>query len=389
MHKFHYWDITKILNTGADILCAVGQRGNGKTFGVLKYFLQIYKKLKGRFVYIRRWADDVKGYNMEQLFTPLQKVIEILFGEGFTVEYYRRKYYLVNPSGVKVDIIGYVVSLSEVSHLKSIPFSNVVNLLWDEFIPMANERPMKDERLRYENTISTICRSRTDVKIFLLANTVSKFSWVFVYLGIDINKVEQGQIVTREVPLDDGEILKIALEYCEYNEEIGKRSSKYITSNMIKSGSWEIPPVDDIPSAPGEVVKDRLLFSVYIPDITPDKNSEDNVIIGCFLRHSKWVTIEENEDTFLFNHKVHHREFLVLKMINYKSHYYHLTTDKSLNYHVFNDMKYMLDDIEENTGISFISELYNGRIFSENLFVADYFNHAYTVYNRVTARQLL
>mgnify|MGYP006974401196 CR=1 FL=1 len=54
-------------------------------FGILKYFLTEYKNSKGeaRFAYIRRWADDIKGFRSEQLFFPLQHVVEELFGKGY------------------------------------------------------------------------------------------------------------------------------------------------------------------------------------------------------------------------------------------------------------------------------------------------------------------
>ena len=195
--KLKYYDLRNILATKSDYNLIIGQRSNGKTYGVCKYFLQQYAKTKKRFCYIRRWADDIKGFRAEQLFGPLQKEIEKLFGDDFTILYYRHKYYLVNPSGEKVDIIGYCLALSEASHTKSVSYSAVKYILFDEFIQMAGESTLRDEIPKFENTLSTIIRQKTDVVIFMLANTVSKFSPYFVHFGFDINKVEQGNIVTK------------------------------------------------------------------------------------------------------------------------------------------------------------------------------------------------
>lgn len=380
--KLKFYSLNRIMATKSDVMLIIGQRGNGKTFSVCKYFITEYKRTRKRFCYIRRWADDIKGYRAEQLFQPLQKEIEKIYGDGYTIQYYRHKYYLVNEAGEKLDIVGYCLSLSEASHTKSVAFVDVGFILFDEFVQMAGEPTLRDEMLKYENVLSTIIRSKTDVLIFLCANTVSKFSPYFVHYGIDINKVNQGEIVTKEYPLDDDKgVLRVSLEYCEYNEEIGKRSSKYTTSKMITTGQWEIPPTDDIPSVMGEIVKDRLLFTIYDPDA--------EVTIGCFLRHSKWVTIEKDETTLLYHNQTHQREFLIIRTVDRQSNYFHLTDQKSLNYHTYNDLAYFLRDILETTEIDVEHELFMGRIFCDNMFTADYFNHVWNMYNSMTARKLL
>ena len=83
------------------------------------------------------------------------------------------------------------------------------------------------------------------------------------------------------------------------------------------------------------------------------------------------------------------REFLVLRQIDRQSSYFHLSDQKSLDYHTYNDCDYMLKDIEEGTGIDFEHELFMGRVFCDNMFTADYFNHCWQLYNRVTTRDML
>lgn len=378
--KNKYYDTRPLLGKNCDINLIIGQRGNGKTYGILKYALETCKEKKCRFAYIRRWADDIKGFRAENLFFPLKKVVESLWGKGYYIQYYRHKYYLCNASGEKIDIIGYTLALSETSHTKSVAFTDVKIILFDEFIQMAGERALQDELLKYENTLSTIIRDAQDVKVFLAANTVSKFSPYFPKYGFDINKVEQGSIVTNKFDMEDV-ILTVALEYCEYSEDIGKASSKYTTSNMITKGQWEIPPTDDIPHCETEVVKEKLLFSMLEPDT--------GVTVGMFLRTGKWNSLELDETVQCYYSKSHIRQFLVIRQIPGRSKYFHLTTDKSLDYHTYNDMKLMINDILDQTGIDVERELFMGRCFCDNMFTADYFYRCYQLYHRQGVRDML
>ena len=381
MKKSIYWNILKILGYKADFNLVIGQRGNGKTFGVLKHFLECYKKTKKRFCYIRRWDEDIKAFRMEQLFAPFRNVIDELFGEEFTIQYKQHKFYLVNGNGTKIDCIGYVLSLSSSHHTKSIAYTNVGNILYDEFIRMSGEQELKDELSRFDNTLSTIIRGdNINVVIWMLANTVSKYSPYFLRFGIDINKVEQGTILVKDIPLETGEVLKVALEYCEFNEEASKKISKYSTNAMIKSGKWEIPETDEIPTVPGSKIREQLLFSIY--------SEEVNVTIGCFLRKEKWAELKPN-DQMLYVPEYHVREFLVIRTIESKSSYFHLSTEKSLKYTQYNDLGTMLQDIKDTTDIDFDDELHRGRVFCDNAFTGDYFINAWLKFGRVAARNLI
>lgn len=381
MKKSIYWNPSKLIGTGADFMLCIGQRGNGKTYGILKYFLQQYKKTKKRFCYLRRWDEDIKAYRMEQLFAPFRNLLDELFGDEFTIVYKNHKFYLVNGNGTKVDTLGYVLSISSSAHTKSISYTNVGYILYDEFIRMTGEQELRDEMSRFDNTLSTIIRGdNVNVKVFMLANTVSKYSPFFLRFAIDINKIEQGTITVKDIPLETGDILKVALEYCEFNEEASKKISKYSTNAMIKSGKWEIPETDEIPTVPNSIIKEQLLFTIF--------SEEVNVTVGCFVRREKWAELVKN-DQLLYVPKYHVREFLVLRTVEKKSSYFHLSKEKSLKYTDYNDIGIMLKDIEEQTEINFEDELYRGRVFCDNCFTGDYFCNAWLKFGRVAARDLL
>lgn len=381
MKKSIYWNIQPILATKPDFALVIGQRGNGKTYGVLKYALQLYKKTKKRFCYIRRWEEDIKAYRMEQLFTPFYNLIEELFGTGFSIVYRNHKFLLVNENGTAVDVIGYTLSISASSHTKSISYTNVGLVLYDEFIRMSGEQELRDEQSRLDNTLSTIIRGdNTNVKVFMLANTVSKYSPYFLRFGIDINKIKQGSIFTKEIKLEDGQVLRVSLEYCEFNKDASEKISKYTQNAMIKSGEWEIPETDEIPNIPGSTIKEQLLFTIYSAGV--------NVMIGCFLHKEKWGEMVKNEALILVP-EYHVREFLVIRVAKRKSNYFHLSKEKSLRYTDYNDLDTMLKDIKEGCDIDFEDELYRGRVFCENNFVADYFRNEWSNFGRVAIGDLL
>ena len=173
--KDGFYSLKEILEKRADINLIISGRSNGKTYSLCKYVLEQYKKHGKKFVYVRRWVDDIKIANAQKLFLPLKDEIEKLFGEGYEVTYYQKQYFLKDPEGNK-EIIGHVLALSESHHQKSVSYTDIGTIFFDEFIQMSGERILPDELSRYENTLSTIIRFHTDIKVFLLANTVSKFA---------------------------------------------------------------------------------------------------------------------------------------------------------------------------------------------------------------------
>ena len=388
--KIRHYTLDKIyrLCPKGDVFIIFGQRSGGKTTAVLKDAVDEYiaSKNTNRFVYMRRWNDDIKAFRMEQLFTDhLGDYIVEKFGAGYRVDYYRHKFYLVNPDNVKVDILGYAISLSDTTHNKSIAFEKVTRIM-DEFIPLQGERPMLGEIDRYENNSSSIIRGKNaenGVRIYLLANTVSKYSPYFLKYGIPVNQINPGDIKVNEFKIDEENKIyeTVAFEYCEVIEEISNQQKKFARNKMITSGAWDIPEITEYPEAPGEVAEEKLLFTIYDDNI--------DITIGCFYRNSYYQIMKQDEATMLYYPEKFRREFLILRTVDTKSSYFHLSKDKTLDYNNYNDLNLMLKEIEEGTGISFKNELYMGRVYCDNAFTADFFYNAYMRFSRVSARDLL
>lgn len=374
-----YYDGRPILGKNGDFNIIWGMRSNGKTYFSLKYALENYKKTKRTFVYCRRWAEDIVAKNMSKLMSPLP--VDKIFGPDYSVTFFRGAFILkCEDEEVPDEVIGWAVALNQVAHTKGQTFVGAQVIIFDEFLQMAGERALKDERDSWEQTLSTILRTTQDAKIFMLGNSVTKYSWVFTTYGIDINKMHQGEIKVIELPNDKGEPTRICAEWCEYNAKIGERTSKYVFgSRMAKTGEFEIQDVANIPHTDNEIASEKLLCSMF--------DHVMNINLGIFLRNSRWKTYEIING--IYTEKIHDREFLVIRETPKQSSFYHLTNVKDLKYSTWTNVKSMFKDILEYTDIDINKELEMGRVFAENMFTADYFYNTYVSYLDTSLRDLL
>lgn len=375
-----YYDFEPLWNTDADIMMAISQRGIGKTYSGLMKCLIRYRDNKYRFAYIRRWAEDVKRAYMLTLFSRIP--VESVFGEGYYIEYESGRFYLyyTKPDGETelIDEIGYVFSINNSHHVKSSSFKDVKTILFDEFVAAEGESYVENEVHIFENLISTLVRTDDDIKIMLFANTVGMLSPWFNRFGINITKVPQGSLITNTFDTG-GDTLKVAFEYCEFNEDVAAKTSKWSSSKMIAKGEWEIRDTFDIPEVKGERVTEALLFTAQLADL--------NTNLGCFLRTGTYYTKEFNN--YIYINKKHVRQFLVIRETTQISSYYHLTKEKDLSYTNWVDWAAMIKDIFETTGINVNYELRMNRIYCENKFIADYFYKAIKLYSGVSSYELL
>lgn len=374
-----FYSPKKLLDKNGDINVIWGQRSNGKTYSYLKYALENYRDNKRTFVYVRRWAEDIVTKNMDKLMSPLP--IEKIFGKGKFIKFFRGAFWLHDEASKKdPECLGWAIALNQVSHTKSQTFVGAQVVILDEFIQLATERKLKDEFDAWEQTLSTILRTTNDAKIFLLGNSVGKYSPYFTPYAIDPNQMKQGEVKEIILPNEVGTPTKVIAEYCEYNEKVGQKTSKYVRgSKMARTGEWEIQDVANIPHTDNEWAQEKLLCSMYDPVM--------NLNLGLYVRYAKWVTLEVENG--IYYETPHVREFIVIRETNKHSSFYHLTTVKDLTYSSWSDLRKMFKDIEENTGIDIDRELIMGRVFAENSFVGDYFYHTYMHYQKVGIRDLL
>ena len=380
-----WYDIRKNMKAYPECtyVMAVGQRGNGKSFSTCKECLEHYRDTKKRFIYLRRWTDDVTTFACNTIFKP--ELVEEVFGENCEVKYRNHIFTLITheiddetgKDNETKEEIGYATAVSESKHRKGTNFLNTDLIFYDEFIDLSGENILANEFNKFENIVNTVKR-QNKVRVIMLANTVAKYSEYFTKFGINPDKVEQGEVKTYLHP--NGQA-KVVYEYCKYNCLIGYFVGALTASNMIATGQWEIPPTDEIPSEENEKVKERLLFTAYL-----DKT---DATVGVYLRYGTWNTFENIQS--ITTPIEHEREFLVIRRVdnNTKSKYFHLTTQKSLKNYYYHRLDMLLKDILELCEIDVKRELLMGRVFCDNMFTGDIFNEIWNYYSVVGIRQLL
>lgn len=375
-----FYNLKPVLDLDPDIAVIWGQRSNGKTYSVLKYALETFKKEKRTFVYVRRWAEDIAVKSMTKLMSPLP--IEDIFGKHKKIKFFRGAFILYDEEDADYEevVIGWAICLNQVAHTKSQTFDKAKVVILDEFLQLKSERVLRDEFDAWEQTLSTVLRTTQDAKIFIIGNSIGKYSPYFSPYGIDPNAIKQGEI--KEIMLTNEEIepTKVVAEWCQYNPKIGKRTSKYVRgSKMAKTGEWEIQEVANIPHTDNEMAIEQMLCSMYDPVM--------GINLGIFVRYAKWYTLEVVDG--LYEETPHEREFLVIRQTPQKSSYYHLTNIKDLTYTSWCDCMLMWRDIKDRIGIDIEYELQMGRVYCEDSFVGDYFYHTYIQFLNLDTRDLL
>lgn len=264
-----YYNLKTILSKNCIYNVIFGERSNGKTYAVLKHGIENYSKNGEQTAVVRRWEEDFKGKRGSVMFNALvsnNEVSKITKGEWNGVYYYGSKWYLcrTNEDGTRETDptpFAYGFSITSMEHDKSTSYPNVTTICFDEFLTRSSYLP--DEFVLFMNVVSTIIRQRTNVKIFMLGNTVNKYCPYFSEMGLThIKEMKQGDI---DIYTYGDSKLTVAVEYCKPNKQ-GKESNSYFAFNnpklsMITGGSWEI---DIYPHCPVKYLPKEILFTYFI-----------------------------------------------------------------------------------------------------------------------------
>lgn len=258
MIKIKYYSLLRILAENADYNIIIGERSNGKTYAVKDYILEHYFKDNAQGAIIRRMDTDFEHPNTffddtveNGLVTKYSKGkwdrVVFLTGNWYFAKYDEDLDKLVYSN----EPFCYKFALSRMEHYKSHSYPRIKNVLFDEFLTRSVYLP--DEFVVFQNMLSTIIRGNDDVKIFMCANTVNKYSLYYEEMGItNIEKMKEGDIDVYTYG-DSG--LKVAVEFANgviTNGKRGKKSDKYFAFNnpklqMITRGTWEINVYPHLP----------------------------------------------------------------------------------------------------------------------------------------------
>lgn len=271
-----WYSLDNILKHDAQYYMIFGERSNGKSYAVDKYMLDKFFQEGEQFAFVKRYEDDIKTKYMSEVFTPLEPYI--LEKYGYRIKFYRGTW-LAYEDGTEgkiseCKVMGYAFSLNNVNRTKATSYPNVTTILFEEFMSI-DCTYLPDELNLFLNLISTIVRYRHNVKIFMLANAISKYSPYSEALGIRLHRLKKGEIVTREYRDKKGFVTRFAIERSE-NVNVfdnNQNTQKIVYNNfgnagvgkMITTGDFE---VHAYPRRVSNVTFDEL------------RESKDDIILG-------------------------------------------------------------------------------------------------------------
>lgn len=291
MSKSKYWSGDALVATGADYMLAFGERSSGKSFWTMSRIIHNYIETGEQGAIIRRWKEDFIGKRGQVMFDAIvyAGLIEKWSdGAWKGVSYYASKWYLytVDEDGKRIlceEPFCYGFALTDMMHDKSTAYPGVTTILFDEFIERAEAGYLADEFVTFCNVLSTIIRERTNVKIFMMGNTLNRYCPYFKELGLKhISDMAPG---TLDVYTMGNGKLKIAVEYTS-PVAAKEASNKYFCFDnprlqMIRTGAWEL---DVYPHKPCKFETKDIRFMFFI--IFDDKYYQCEVVkvkFGLFL----------------------------------------------------------------------------------------------------------
>lgn len=257
--KITHYNLDNIAAENAEINLIWGERSNGKSYqvkhkrGVLKYL-----KTGKRFIYMRRWKEEIRTDLVERYFADVD-VEKITEGKYNCITVYRKQLFLSNydvetGKTTRGEKIGYICALSTEQNYAGASYLDVEDIIFEEF--MSRSEYLAGEADKLMNFRSTVDRKRNVVKLWLVGNTISRVCPYINDWGLlpIITNQKQGTIETVE--LDTGSIdintgkeiyLKCAIEYCKNNGQSSYAIGKH--KDMINKGSWQTDPQPHLPKS--------------------------------------------------------------------------------------------------------------------------------------------
>lgn len=305
--KQKFYSLKNILSRNARYNMIFGERSNGKTYSVLKYALDRFWENHEQLAVIRRWKDDFTGKRGATMFDALvdnNEIKKITKGEWTGVYYYGSRWFLCRYEDDKriidAEPFAFGFAITSMEHDKSTSYPKVCTILFDEFLTRKMYLP--DEFVLFMNVISTIVRHRTNVKIFMLGNTVNKYCPYFKEMGLThVKDMKPGDIELYKYGNSD---LTVAVEYTMPNSK-GKKSDPYFAFDnpklsMITGGAWEI---DIYPHCPIKYKPKDIVFTYFIDF---DNELLQCEIVSCENRiftfiHRKTTPLKDEDNDLIYS----------------------------------------------------------------------------------------
>lgn len=303
-----FYSNKKIKEKNATYNIVIGERSNGKTFSALKEIIENYFKNNKQGCIIRRWEVDFKGQSGPSMFKGIIATGILNDTEWTGIDFKNSAWWFykydedLQKKIYDIEPFCYAFALNSMEHYKSTSYPDVTIIVFDEFL--TRKAPLPDEFVLFMNMISTIVRRRTDVIIWMLANTVNFDSPYWKEMGImHVRNMKKGSI---DVYKYGNSKLTVAVEYCNDSERTGgKESDMYFAFDnpklqMITGGAWELAIYPRLPMKYKQCDVRFRYFIQYETDLLECEIIKKDGCVFTFI-HMKTTPIKEGSKEIVFS----------------------------------------------------------------------------------------
>lgn len=245
----NYYDIASLDGYNAQYYMIFGGRSNGKSFSVTRRALDNFFNYGEEFIICKRYEEDIKSKTAS---TMLKNQEDYILEEyGYKIKFYHGKWYAYKDgeSDKLKDcrLMGHTMSINNSDRLKGGQYPNVTTIILEEFMSMSCTY-LPDEINMFINLVSTVARHRTNIKVYLLGNAISKSSPYSTALGVKLHRMKKGEIIHKEFTDNLGNKTSFVIQRTENvqidENEDGNRTVYNIfgdsgVGNMITTGEFE------------------------------------------------------------------------------------------------------------------------------------------------------
>lgn len=291
-----YLNIEHIINDKHTFNFIIGARGVGKTFGALSYCY--HNEIK--FIYLRTRAEQVKKLS-NPAFNPF-KAINDEYGTDIVVNSKKTGGITQFIDYDKNVIIGYMLPLSTFSNFRGFDLSDIDVIIYDEFIPERDERPLKNQASILWNAYETSNRNRElkgkkPIKLLCMSNANTIFNDIFLDLKLT-KTVYDMQRKKRTYYYDDERDLSV---YCLFDSPISEKKKTTALYKLTAGSEFQDMAIDNTYSIDNESLIRSFNMSGFRPVCAIGEcffyvNSENIYYMTTFRKgvFSKTYGVEDN-----------------------------------------------------------------------------------------------
>lgn len=173
-----WYNPRKLLSYNKMLNFVMSHRGGGKTYASKKLAIKGFLKDGSQFIYLRRYKTEIKGNNIAKFFDDIRDEFP-----GHKLEVKGHMFFINGKQA------GYSYALTQQAQVKSTPFPKVKLIIFDEFVidDRKSLKYIQDEVTVFLEFVSTVVRTRNDVRILCCANSISYVNPYFDFWKIRIN----------------------------------------------------------------------------------------------------------------------------------------------------------------------------------------------------------